>query len=141
MRSLRSDRRRLWSVALVLLALVAVPSGLYAAYDYKRDRELRAAAVALTGGDPDRAPGLIREYGCGGCHRIPGVRSADGLVGPPLADIGRRLYIAGVLTNRPDHLVQWIVNPRAIDPQTAMPVTGISPEDARHIAAFLYASP
>jgi cytochrome c2 len=33
--------------------------------------------------------------------------------------------------------VRWIVNPRAVSPKTAMPVTGISEADARHVAAYL----
>jgi cytochrome c1 len=48
-----------------------------------------------------------------------------------------RVYLGGVLTNSPDHLVRWIVNPRAVSPKTAMPVTGISDAEARHVAAYL----
>jgi cytochrome c2 len=36
-------------------------------------------------------------------------------------------------------MIRWIVNPRAVNPGTAMPVTGISPAEARHVAAYLYA--
>ena len=80
----------------------------------------------------------MRTYGCAGCHTIPGVPGANGLVGPSLAGIGSRIYIGGVATNTPDNLVQWITNPRAIDAETAMPVTGVTDEQARHIAAYLY---
>jgi cytochrome c1 len=33
---------------------------------------------------------------------------------------------------------QWIVDPHSVSPKTAMPVTGISIDDARDVAAFLY---
>ena len=49
-------------------------------------------ARAMTGGDPGRAPALIRRYGCAGCHTIPGIPGGDGQVGASLAD----LSVAGV---------------------------------------------
>src|SRR4051812_35706928 len=52
-------------------------------------------ARALTGGDASRAPPLLRRYGCAGCHNIPGIPGADGLVGPPLGDLRQRVFIAG----------------------------------------------
>jgi hypothetical protein len=59
-------------------------------------------------------------------------------VGPPLAGVGRRSYIAGVLTNTPEHLVQWIIDPPGTDSLTAMPNLGVTPGEARDIAAYLY---
>jgi hypothetical protein len=35
-------------------------------------------------------------------------------------------------------MVRWIENPKAVDSLTAMPVLGVSPADARDIAAYLY---
>jgi putative membrane protein len=95
-------------------------------------------AARLTGGNPDHGAIVIREYGCGSCHTIPGIRGADALVGPPLAGIGGRSYIAGVLTNSPDNLTRWIQHPPQVDPLTAMPDLGVSESDARDIAAYLY---
>jgi len=92
----------------------------------------------MTGGDPSRGPALMRKYGCQSCHTIPGVVGADGLVGPPLAGIASRSYIAGVLTNAPDNMLRWIRDPKAVDPLTAMPNTGVTASDARHIVAYLY---
>lgn len=104
-----------------------------------RDHETKAAAaVALTGGDPARAPALFRRYGCTGCHRIPGIPGADGQTGAPLAGLSKQIYVAGVLQNRPDNLVAWIVSPQSFSPQTAMPNTGISEQEARDLAAYLY---
>jgi hypothetical protein len=68
--------------------------------------------------------------------RLPG---ADVLVGPPLTGIGGRMYIAGVLTNTPQHMMRWIMDPPAIDSAAAMPNVGVTEKDARDIAACLYA--
>jgi cytochrome c1 len=59
-------------------------------------------------------------------------------VGPPLAGVGGRAYIGGVLTNTPEHMVRWIVDPQAVDSLTAMPLLGVSAPEARDIAAYLY---
>jgi cytochrome c2 len=129
-------RARTLSVAATAVLLLGA-GGAYGAYEYNRRQSIRTEVMALTGGDPDRGPDLMTRYGCAGCHDIPGVRGAGGRVGPPLRQIAGRVYIGGVLTNRPDHLVRWVVNPRAVSPKTAMPVTGISEPDARHVAAYL----
>lgn len=96
------------------------------------------AAASATGGRPSRAPAIIESFGCGGCHTIEGVRGADGLVGPPLSGIATRGYIAGVLPNSPGNLIRWIRDPQAVDPLTAMPTLGVSEQQARDIAAYLY---
>jgi cytochrome c1 len=71
---------------------------------------------------------------------IPGIPGASGQVGPPLAGIGGRSYIAGVLVNTPEDMIRWIVNPRAVDSLTAMPALGVTAAEARDIAAYLYRS-
>jgi cytochrome c1 len=47
-------------------------------------------------------------------------------------------HIAGVLTNTPDNLIEWIHNPPGVDPRTAMPNLGVDEAAARDIAAYLY---
>jgi cytochrome c2 len=96
------------------------------------------SANRMTGGDADRGRELVRQYGCGSCHTIPGVSGANGLVGPPLAGIASRSYIGGVLPNAPDNMLRWLQDPRAVDSLTAMPNVGVTPSDARHLAAYLY---
>jgi cytochrome c2 len=96
------------------------------------------SANRMTGGDADRGRELVRQYGCGSCHTIPGVTGANGLVGPPLAGIASRSYIAGVLPNAPDNMLRWLQDPRAVDSLTAMPNVGVTASDARHLAAYLY---
>lgn len=95
-------------------------------------------AIALTGGHPERGRVLLRYYGCGSCHTIPGVAGAQATVGPPLTGIARRAYVAGVLPNTPDNLERWILDPQGVDPKTAMPATGVKPGDINDIAAYLY---
>ena len=103
------------------------------------DERYHDEAVAnMVGGNPDRGPQLIRSYGCSTCHTVAGVDGANGLVGPPLTGIAQRAYIAGVLPNAPENMVRWIENPKAVDSLTAMPVLGVTPADARDIAAYLY---
>src|SRR5215211_520953 len=72
-------------------------------------------------GNPDNGKLLLRQYGCGSCHTIPGVPSAKGNVGPPLDAISKRVYLAGVLPNTPQNMARWIRAPQDIDPRTAMP--------------------
>jgi hypothetical protein len=50
-------------------------------------------------GNAERGRQIIEGYGCGACHMIPGVRRANGLVGPPLIYFSRRTMIAGELPN------------------------------------------
>lgn len=91
-----------------------------------------------TGGDFRHGKDRIMHYGCGSCHSIPGVPNAHGLVGPPLILFGRRTYIAGELPNTPDNLVQWLRDPKSVEAGTAMPNLGVTEQDARDIAAYLY---
>jgi cytochrome c2 len=119
--------------ALVALLLVATLASAC------RDSRYHDEAIAhMVGGNPDRGPALIRSYGCGTCHTIAGVIGANGLVGPPLTGIAQRSFIAGVLPNAPENMVRWIEDPKAVDSLTAMPVLGVTPADARDIAAYLY---
>lgn len=108
--------------------------------DVRRIRKrMQPSSAQTAGGDSARAPALLVRYGCAGCHTIADVPGARGLAGPPLDDVGKQIYVAGVLTNTPANLVRWITDPQSIKPKTTMPNTGISEEEARDIAEFLYA--
>jgi cytochrome c len=90
------------------------------------------------GGNPDSGKELVRRYGCQGCHSIPGVRDAVGVVGPPLDHLSHRVYLAGELPNTTENLMRWIQHPHEIHPKTAMPEMGVTEQDARDISAYLY---
>jgi cytochrome c1 len=128
--------RHAWS-ALLAAAVIAV-SAATAAMIWRAQHQSEAVARAMTGGDPSRAPLLIRRYGCAGCHAISGIPGGDGQVGGSLTNIKHRVYVGGVLPNSADNLVHWIVSPQAFSPRSAMPATGISEAEARDVAAYLY---
>ena len=81
---------------------------------------------------------FLASYGCGACHTIPGVPGADSMAAPPLRKFYQRSYIAGRLPNTEENLIEWIQNPQQFDPGNAMPNLGVTKEEARAIAAYLY---
>jgi cytochrome c len=106
--------------------------------DYLPDKTVNQAAQLTAGGNARLGRVEIRKYGCNTCHNISGVPGARGLIGPPLEQIGRRYYIAGELTNTPDNLMLWIRHPHQVEPHTLMPEMGVTEQDSRDIAAYLY---
>lgn len=129
-----SGYRRMYVAPFVLLIAV----GWFGAMEWNTRYQRTQIARDLTQGDPTRAPIIMRRYGCAGCHTIPGLAGADGKVGVSLAGIRQRVYVGGVVNNTTEHLVQWIVSPQSLSPRSAMPTTGISENEARHVVAYLY---
>ncbi|MCA0030884.1 MULTISPECIES: c-type cytochrome [unclassified Mesorhizobium] len=136
---MRSGLSKLLAAAsATLLLLIAVVVGLTWWSD--RAARIRHEAQAATGGDVARALPIMTANGCSGCHTITGVPGAQGQVGPRLdASLADRVIIGGVMANNPENLVRWIRSAREINPHTAMPSTGITEQQARDIAAYLYA--
>lgn len=96
-------------------------------------------AGPLTGGSVHRGKTAIAKYGCSGCHTIPGVERAYATVGPPLTAIARRHHLGGHLVNTPGNMIKWIQFPQQADPGNAMRNLGVTDQDARDIAAYLFA--
>ncbi|MBG0799841.1 hypothetical protein IYX23_19405 [Methylocystis sp. L43] len=65
------------------------------------------------------------------------IAGADGLVGPPLDFISRRIYLAGVLCNTPQNMMAWLQDPQKFVPGNAMPNMNLSEEQSRNITAYL----
>lgn len=141
----RLSEEQIWDVVAFMKVLPTLSPA-----DYKRWNnqhapiaEQASAAPARRGGPArpgDRTAGkqALQQYLCITCHAIPGVVGAHGRVGPSLAGIASRQYIAGVLPNTTANMLRWIRHPTEVDPLTAMPDLNVSEQDARDIAAFLY---
>ena len=126
----------LFAILAALIFLVAL-IGILREYVQQRDR-LREHAATIAQGDPSRGEAMFIQYGCGSCHSLKNVRTATGMVGPPLDGIALRVIIGGHLSNTPANMEQWIRDPQHVSPGTAMPDLGVSEGDARDITAFLY---
>lgn len=126
--------RRMRTRTLMAFSLAACVAALTAC-GYARS-EVRGQHI--DGADPARGAATIEAYGCGSCHSIPGVRGAQGMVGPPLEHWAQRRIIAGEIPNDPQHLITWLKVPQSVEPGTAMPNMGVSDAQARDMAAYLY---
>jgi cytochrome c1 len=91
-----------------------------------------------TGGDPARGLQSMERVGCAACHDIPGIRTFHARVAPSLDDFSHRAVIAGILPNSPANLTRWLLDPPRVSPHTAMPALGLSDQEARDVAAYLY---
>jgi cytochrome c len=89
-------------------------------------------------GDPRLGAQVIEDYGCGSCHRIAGIPEADAMVGPPLDEFSRRRIVAGRLPNTAANVIRFIRDPDAVSPGTAMPELGLTEQEARDVAAYLF---
>jgi cytochrome c2 len=96
---------------------------------------------AVPDGNGRQGRQAILKYGCYACHVVTGIREATGRVGPKLEEIDRQIYVGGVLPNFPENMILWIQDPLRFSPQTAMPDLGVSDQDARNIAAYLFRNP
>jgi cytochrome c2 len=134
MRSLSTKSFFGWLSALLLVAAFA---GIIYKYAEQRER-MRMHAAMQTHGDPARGEAMFIQYGCGSCHALKNVRTATGMVGPPLDGVALRVIIGGHLANTPDNMERWIRDPQHVAPGTAMPDLHVGATDARDITAFLY---
>lgn len=128
----------LWDVVAFMQRLPALTPAAY--------RDITATSTALPASpaagpwlapDPQRGRIALAQYACHSCHMIPGVTGPRVYVGRSLEGIRARKFIAGVLPNTQDNLVRWIRDPKGVDPQTPMPVLGVTERDARDMAAYL----
>lgn len=136
----RLDDEALWAIVAFLQVLPGMRAEAYARQAASVDAALcdrRREDPQGAGGDAARGRVAIQQYACTACHRIPGIVGPTSYTGPVLTDMARRRYIAGVLPNTPENMVRWLRKPQAVNPQTAMPESGLTLEDARDIAAYL----
>lgn len=107
----------------------------------EQQKQAQVLAAQATGGRPEVGKQTVQRLGCGACHQIGGVLSSGGQVGTPLKGLTSRAEFAGKVANDPQSLITWIQHPQAISPGVGMPDIPMSDQDARDMAAYLYALP
>ncbi|TVR70089.1 MAG: cytochrome c [Sphaerobacteraceae bacterium] len=94
--------------------------------------------IEVDGGDPAIGEELVVSYDCASCHYIPGFPESSGHDAPGLQLWPNRAFVAGAAPNRPENVISFLMEPDSIQPGSGMPNLGISEEEARHIAAYLF---
>ena len=76
------------------------------------------SAQPVRGASAGQGRELIEHYGCGACHTIGGIETANGMVGPDLTDFREKRSIARKLPNTPADVARWIQDPQRVKPNT-----------------------
>lgn len=93
---------------------------------------------SIMGADAGRGLAVVERVGCAACHVIPGVRWPEGQAGPSLKGFADSPMIGGRFPNRPDVLVDWLIDAPSLSAETAMPAMPLTQAEARDVAAYLY---
>ena len=103
-------------------------------------QDTASAAAAPQGPEYAQGEKLFMTKGCMGCHSLQAVKAPKGLIGPNLANVGSRSYIAaGWLKNTDANLERWIREPQTVKKGVLMPNLGVTEEEARALGAYLRA--
>jgi mono/diheme cytochrome c family protein len=131
----RMSDRDIWSIVAFLPAMARLTPEQYA----KLQMTPPERTVEFSDEEPSARRGkqAINQYACVTCHAIPGIVGPNAPVGPPLAGVGSRLMLGGVLPNSPENMARWLRQPQKVAPLTAMPDLDVTERDARDIAAYL----
>ncbi|SEL17071.1 cytochrome c oxidase subunit II [Nitrosovibrio tenuis] len=101
-----------------------------------RDTQRRPASLLPSVSNEDPGYKLFMDR-CAGCHAIRGTK-ARGTHGPDLTHLkSRRRLAAGLLTNTPDHLMDWIIHAQQFKPGSRMPSISLSEAESSALATFL----
>jgi len=104
-------------------------------------------AESLTLGSARRGRELMEQKGCASCHAFSGVPSFTASEAPPVgSDAARAAALAPDLRFtrerfRPDRLLGFLLDPKAVKPDTRMPNFDLSRDQAADIAAYVREAP
>lgn len=131
----------LWAIVAFVATLPALSPRAYQdrvdAVASSRTAETAIPVSEAERGDAERGKIALQQYACVACHVIPEVVAANKPVGPSLAGIASRKYLAGFIPNTPSNMIQWLRFPHTVAPHGAMPDLGVTEDDARDMALFL----
>ena len=105
------------------------------------------SAGSVRRSNPAHGRELMERLACAGCHAfgtLPAFPSVSAL--PPESEAGRSAALAPDLRFarerfRPDRLLTWLLDPKAVKADTRMPNFGLSEDDAQDIAAYIWTAP
>jgi cytochrome c oxidase subunit 2 len=101
--------------------------------DFEEWLRTESRPAVLTDGAGAR---LFVASGCGACHRVRGLASADGRIGPDLTHVAsRRSLAAATLTNDATAFAAWIRDNQHIKPGNRMPPYRVLTDDELHMLA------
>ena len=138
----RLTEGELWDVVAFLQRLPDLNAAAYADWMHRappapacgRGPDSLAAAAPV---DLARGREALHQYACTACHIVPGLTGSAPHVGPTLEGFAERKLIAGTLANTPDNRALWLLQTHKVKPGTTMPELGVTPQDARDMAAYL----
>jgi mono/diheme cytochrome c family protein len=104
-----------------------------------------ALAVSADAGQVAHGKQLLTERGCVGCHQVSGAGvgappHVEGAPSPRTTQLAPDLRFARE-RSEPAALERWLLDPQQVKRDAVMPKLGLSPEDARDLAAFLSFGP
>lgn len=128
--TITTQTRMRWLVSTLALVLIISGCGLLTSS--------QDARVEETGGNIARGEDLMRTHGCVACHSVPGMGSVNSGYGPDLDGFADRRLIGGTAENEPETLIEFLMAPQSVVPGTGMPTLGLTEDEARDIASWLY---
>ena len=79
---------------------------------------------------------IYAKSACVGCHTIRGVSA--GVIAPDLTHFGsRKTLAAGIRPNTLENVTAWLLDPQGLKPGVKMPAIGLTPAEAKSVAAYL----
>jgi cytochrome c oxidase subunit 2 len=115
----------------MLLRVIVHPKDEFAAW-VGAQKGLAIDDLAVRGGRE-----LFQSTACINCHTVRGT-PANGIFGPDLTHLMSRSTLgAGVASNTPENLRDWINNPDALKPGALMPAMQLSRADLDQLVAYL----
>ena len=107
-------------------------------------KKMQAAAAKPTTPQAEAGQQVFMNKGCVACHSVTGVSelalgARSRTSGPNLTHVGSRDYIAAhTLKNTPENIATWVKNPQAVKPGALMTNLGLTDQEAKDVAAFLF---
>lgn len=128
-------RTRFRSLTLTAITAIVTLLAVVACGTTQRLVDIRAEE---TGGSIQRGEEIARMNGCMWCHTVDGNIGTSNGIGPDLNGWPETRLIAGQVENQPENLIQFLMNPQSVAPGSGMPSVGLTEDEARDVASWLY---